>query len=136
MKRFQFSHSSLKNRHGVDPRLIAISDLALEISLIDFGHGPDSGLRSAERQEELFLEGKSLANGHSTKSKHQLGRALDFYAYVDGKASWEPLHLSIVAAAFMQAAIILGYKIRWGGLWRKKNGGIYGWDMPHIELID
>ncbi|MEO5344604.1 MAG: hypothetical protein H7842_15010, partial [Gammaproteobacteria bacterium SHHR-1] len=60
----------------------------------------------------------------------------DFYAYVDGRASWEREHLAMVAAAFLQAASHLGYAISWGGLWKQRGGGIYGWDMVHVELVD
>lgn len=133
---FSLSQKSIAHRAGVDRRLIEISDLAITITLVDFGHGPFSGLRSTPEQVYLHSEGKSNADGVKTKSKHQYGKALDFYAYVDGKASWEPEHLAMVAAAFFQAASILGYGIRWGGLWKKKTGGMYGWDMPHIEILN
>jgi len=133
---FSLSEKSKINREGVDSRLIEISDLAIKITLVDFGHGPLSGLRHPEQQHALYLEGKSKADGYNKKSNHQSGRALDFYAYVDGKASWEPEHLTMVAAAFLQAASQLGYKVKWGGLWEAKNGGIYGWDLPHIELSE
>ena len=138
---FKLSENSKKNREGIDPRLIKIDDLAITISLVDFGHGPDSGLRTDERQHKLFLDGKSQKDGFHHRSAHQDGKALDFYAYVDGKASWKHEHLAMVAAAFFQAASILGYKIRWGGLWKSQhpdliNGIPYGWDMPHIELIE
>lgn len=128
---FTLSENSKKNREGVDSRLIEISDLAIRISLVDFGHGRDAGLRTAARQNELFKQGVSKADGHTKLSNHQSGRALDFYAFVDGRASWQPEHLTSVAAAFFQAACILGHRIEWGGLWRPN-----GWDKPHIELID
>lgn len=135
--RFSLSASSKDNRHGVDSRLIEISDLAIEITLVDFGHGQYSGLRTAAEQLHLHESGASpRCDGVVVKSNHQSGRALDFYAYVNGKASWAPEHLAMVAAAFLQAASLLGYKIRWGGLWPSKKGGIYGWDMPHIELME
>jgi peptidoglycan L-alanyl-D-glutamate endopeptidase CwlK len=144
---FKLSENSKQHRDGVDPRLIEISDLAITISLVDFGHGPDAGRRTDTRQHELFLEGASRADGYVHRGKHQadptdgLGKALDFYAYVDGHASWAPAHLTMVACAFLQAASMLGYKITWGGLWRSKNpeiinGIVYGWDLPHIQLLE
>lgn len=133
--KFALSRRSLENRQGVDPRLIEISDLAIQITLVDFGHGSTAGLRTTETQRQLYESGKSLADGVMRKSKHQSGRALDFYAYVDGRASWEPKHLAMVAAAFLQAASHLGYAISWGGLWAQRGGGIYGWDMAHVELV-
>lgn len=124
----QLSKNSLRNRSGVDKRLIEISDLAIQITLIDFGHGKDSGKRTAARQNKLFTDGLSKADGYKKISYHQTGMALDFYAYVDGKASWQREHLAMVAAAFLQAASILGYKLEWGGLW--------GWDYPHVQLVE
>ena len=138
---FKLSESSKRNRRDVDPRLIQISDLAITLTLVDFGHGPDSGFRTGERQLELHRDGKSKADGYKRKSNHQSGKALDFYAFVNGRASWEHDHLAMVASAFFQAACILGYRIRWGGLWASRNptvvNGIpYGWDCPHIELLE
>lgn len=128
---FKLGNTSKERRMGVDQRLIEIDDLALHISIIDFGHPADAGLRTAERQHELFLEKKSKCDGYKLKSNHQFGKALDFYAYVDGKASWEPEHLAQIACAYFQAASVLGYKIKWGGLFKPN-----GWDMPHIELVE
>lgn len=125
---FKLSDKSKQRREGIDPRLIEISDLAIQISVIDFGIPADGGLRLAERQNELFEDGKSKADGYEKLSEHQSGNALDFYAYIDGAASWEPEHLAMVAAAFLQAAAMLGYKLKWGGLWKSFK------DMPHVQL--
>ena len=132
---FQFGQSSLNNRSGVDQRLIEISDLAIQISNIDFGHGPYSGLRTTEDQAKLFTEGKSKCDGRTIKSFHQTGRALDCYAYIGGKASWEPAHLAMVGIAMLQAASTLGYSLESGLLWNKA-GKLYGWDCPHFEIGD
>jgi len=143
---FVLSKNSKKNREGVHPHLIEISDLAIQITVIDFGHGSSAGVRTAKEQNALFKANKSRADGYNDLSNHQVkpgneyGMALDFYAFVRG-ASWEEEHLAMVAAAFLQAASTLGYKIEWGGLWKRrkpkyKNGIAYGWDMPHIQLIN
>jgi len=138
---FKLSASSKRNREGIDPRLIEIDDLAISLTLVDYGHGKFAGKRTAPVQNGLFIEGKSRADGYDRLSKHQLGKALDFFAFVNGKTSWEHHHLAMVACAYFQAASLLGYKIKWGGLWKSKNpeyiNGIpYGWDMPHIQLVD
>lgn len=125
---FQFSERSLERMEGVDPRLKEIAKHAITISKIDFGIPQDGGLRTAERQAELFADGKSKADGVKNKSRHQTGGALDVYAYVDGKASWEKEHLAMVAAAMFQSASILGYKLEWGGLWKSFV------DMPHFQI--
>jgi len=138
---YKLSKRSKQRREGIDPRLIEIDDLAITLTLVDYGHPADAGKRTADRQHELYLDGVSECDGYSTISNHQSGKALDFYAYVDGCASWERDHLAMVACAYFQAAAILGYRIKWGGLWKSskpkfKNGIPYGWDCPHIELID
>jgi len=125
---FKFGANSLNNRAGVDPRLIEISDLAIKLSNIDFGIPNTGGLRTTKDQAALFTAGKSKADGRTNKSYHQTGRAIDVYAYVDGKASWDKLHLSHIATAMLQAAAHLGYKLEWGGLWNSWQ------DMPHFEL--
>lgn len=127
---FKLSKRSKQRREGIDPRLIEISDLAIQISVVDFGHPADAGKREAERQHELYLQGSSKCDGYKNLSRHQSGKALDFYAYVNGKASWQTEHLALVAAAFLQAASILGYKLQWGGLWTSFK------DYPHVELLD
>ena len=127
---YRLSVKSKQNRQGVDSRLIETSDLAIQISVVDFGHPADAGKRTAERQNELYLDGKSKADGYKKLSRHQSGKALDFYAFVNGKASWDTEHLAMVAAAFLQAASILGYKLKWGGLWKSFK------DYPHVELLD
>lgn len=126
---FKLSKRSKERRAGVDPRLIQINDGALIICPIDFGIPNYGGVRSAKTQNGLFLDGKSGCDGYEKLSKHQLFKALDFYAYVNGKASWEPEHLAIVAAAHLQVACKLGYELEWGGFWKHPV------DMPHIQLI-
>ena len=87
-------------------------------------------LRTADNQAALFASNKSKADGVVNKSYHQSGKALDVYAYVDGKASWSKQDLAIVACAMLQAAAELGYKLKWGGLWKSWQ------DFPHFELQD
>lgn len=132
---FKLSKNSKKNREGIDSRLIEISDLAITITLIDFGHGPYSGRRTTAEQKFLFSNGKSKADGINDIGEHQKGRALDFYAYIDRAGSWKPEHLTVVAAAHLQAASMLGYKITSGMFWKSRDGGIYGWDLCHLQLI-
>ena len=139
MSSFRFSTTSNKRRAGVDPRLIQISDRALEISVVDFGIPKHGGIRTAEEQYKLFLDGKSRADGTNHLSYHQSGKALDFYAFVDGAASWYPGHLAMVASAFLQASAELGYGLTWGGLWlpvKTTSGVPHGWDAGHIQLED
>lgn len=125
---FRLSNRSKARRAGVDPRLIDISDLAITLTVVDFGIPEYGGCRSVEDQQALFAAGKSMCDGVNKPSHHQTGLALDFYAYVDGGASWDEGDLAQVACAFLQAASILGYQLEWGGLWKHFR------DMPHVQL--
>ncbi len=125
---FKLSERSKKHREGIDQKLIEISNLAITLSVVDFGIPSTGGLRTAEMQNDLYRDCKSNCDGIVKLSRHQLGDALDFYAYVDGKASWEGEHLAMVATAFLQAASILGHALEWGGLWKSFK------DMPHVQL--
>lgn len=125
---FKFSNKSAERLSGVDARMKEVMEKAITLSLIDFGIPKYGGLRTEEDQKFLYEDGKSKADGVRKKSKHQSGKAIDVYAYVDGKASWEPEHLSMVAAAVLQAASSLGYSVEWGGLWKSFR------DMPHFQL--
>ena len=144
---FKLSQSSKDNRIGIDPPLIEISDLAITITLVDFGHGKHAGLRDAPEQHELYLKGLSEADGYSKLSKHQIkpgekySKALDAYAFVDGGASWVHEHLAMVIIAHLQAATMLGYELNCGILWPRikpkiRNGIQYGWDGAHMQLVD
>jgi len=128
MKHHKFSVSSLNVLNGVDMRLKEIAHRALELSRVDFGIPSNGGLRTAEEQNSLYHGGKSQLDGYEKKSYHQTGKALDVYAYFDGKASWDKSHLSMVACAMLQAANELGYNLKWGGHW------VNFVDMPHFEI--
>lgn len=125
---YAFGDNSLKNRAGINPDLIIVLDRAVEISIYDFGIPLHGGVRTAVQQKKLFDEGVSLADGVTHKSYHQTGNAVDVYAYVDGKASWDHEHLAVVAAAMLQASSELGIPLEWGGLWT----GFC--DRPHFQL--
>jgi len=113
---------------GINPLCIKVLNRAIQITKIDFGVPSDGGVRTAERQHELFLDKKSKCDGYDKKSQHQSGNAFDVYAYVDGKASWDMEHLSMVANAVLQAASELGVPLTWGGLW------VNFVDAPHFQL--
>jgi len=127
-KMYKLSRRSMLRLQGVDERLVKVIDLALSISNIDFGIPADGGLRTAERQKELFDKKLSKCDGYAKESYHQTGKAFDVYAYVDGKASWNRHHLTQVAAAILQASAMLGHNVEWGGLWKGFT------DMPHFQI--
>lgn len=130
---FCLSQKSLDHMKGIDDRLIAVVKRAIEITPIDFGIPLDGGLRTADRQNQLFKAGKSKADGYIKLSNHQSGRAVDVFAYLNGYASWDAIHLAMIASAMMIAANELGIAIKWGGTFGSSS--FQGWDKPHFELM-
>lgn len=137
---FEFSQRSKKNMEGVDNRLIDIANIAIEISPIDFGVPEDGGVRTDEKQNELFNLKRSTKDGYIKRSKHQpskkdgKGKALDVYAYINGKGSWDPIHLTLIAGVFFAVAAKFGVKIRWGGTFGSNE--FKGWDPGHFEIVE
>lgn len=126
---FNFSKNSLKNMEGVDDRLVKLAHLALKYTRVDFGIPNTGGLRDEDMQYQLFLKDKSQCDGTIKKSKHQYGKALDFFAYKD-KVTYERIYMLEVAFAFLKASRELDIRIDWGGFWNNFE------DLPHIELIE
>lgn len=125
---FKLGRSSKRNLYGVDAQLHVVVERALEISKVDFGIPLLGGLRTAEEQQSLYKAGKTTLDGYLKESYHQTGRAFDVFAYVDGEASWDKVHLYEVATAILAAASQLGVGLKWGGHWSEFV------DMPHFEL--
>ena len=125
---YKLGKRSLRILTTVHSDLEKIAHRAIQLTPIDFGIPSTGGYRSPEEQHELFLDGASKCDGYTRLSNHQSGNALDFYAYIDGRANWDRENLALIACAFLQAANQLGIKLQWGGLWENFV------DMPHIEL--
>jgi peptidoglycan L-alanyl-D-glutamate endopeptidase CwlK len=114
---------SLKALKGVHPDLVAVTKRAAEI--MPNGFIITEGLRSKERQRELFAKGLSK----TMNSRHLVGLAVDFAPLLDdGSVTWKWPAFPPVAAAFAQAAKELKTPIVWGGSWKSFRDG------PHIEL--
>lgn len=120
---------SRANMAGVNPRLVAVVDLAITMTAVDFGVAAKA-VRTAEEQNRLYQKGRTTPgpkvtdkDGYRSKSNHQTtadgtGHSVDLTAWVDGKwdhDSWPLYHQ--IAWAMCQAAHALGTRIRWGGNW-------------------
>lgn len=108
---FKLSTRSLEKLEGVDNSLISVVTRAIEITEVDFG--VIEGLRTFEKQKELFAKGAS----QTLKSKHLEGKAVDLAAYVGSRLSWEITLYDNIADAIKQAAIEFNVAIRWGAAW-------------------
>ena len=116
---YSLSEKSINKLEGVDSSLIKVVKRAIEITTIDFG--VTEGLRTVERQRELFAAGKS----QTMKSKHIVGRAVDLVAMPNGRVSWEWKYYIHIATAMKQAAKELGVDIEWGGDWTSIKDGVH-----------
>ena len=138
---WKLSKTSKSNMEGVDYSLVRLVNMALRTSPVDFGIPAHGGLRLADVQHELFRNGKSKCDGFKILSRHQSGYALDFYAYLNGKASWDRVHLAILYGVFSACFIRLqeigkipqNAKLVWGGTFGSND--FKGWDCGHIEIV-
>jgi peptidoglycan L-alanyl-D-glutamate endopeptidase CwlK len=133
---YKLSTTSRGRLNGVNSTLIAIIEAAITDSPYDFGIPPDGGLRTTERQKELYAQGRTKAgnivtqtDGVKKKSVHQSGNAFDIYAFVDGKASWEAKYYEPIARHIQKVALEqFGVKLVWGGDWSHFR------DLPHLQI--
>lgn len=124
---YQFSGKSLQKLAGVHPDLVRVAKRAIEKSPIDFG--VSEGARTYERQVQLVNDKKST----TLHSKHLLqdsgySHAIDIFAYVNGKAVWQPKYYGPIIQTFITEAAALEVQLRFGHLWKDFQ------DSPHIEL--
>ena len=133
---FKFSKRSKRILETTDPRIQELFNLVLSRSPIDFGIANLGGYRTPEEQYSLYSSTpqKSKCDGYDKKSYHQTGRALDIYAYLNGGASWDRVHLAIIAGIAYSCAEELGLKLKWGGEFGSNE--FKGWDSCHFEIHD
>lgn len=133
---YSFSQNSLKRLSTAHPDLQEIMEEAIRRTPIDFGIS--HGHRTPQEQLQLFLHGRldneqivTYRDGYNKKSKHneKPSHAVDVYAFVNGRASWEETHLREIASVVKAVAREKGIAIAWGGDWTRFK------DLPHFELI-
>lgn len=133
------SKRSLKNLQGVHPQLVAVVQLAIQITTQDFS--VLQSVRTQAEQNEKYAQGRTKPGDIVTwtlHSKHIPGadgysHAVDLYPM-----DWNtPAKFDAMAKAVFAAAKKLGIPIRWGADWdrdgkpREKGET----DSPHFELI-
>jgi peptidoglycan L-alanyl-D-glutamate endopeptidase CwlK len=144
---YSFGAASKARLKELHPDLVKVLQRAIQLSEIDFTI--IEGLRSKQRQAELYAQGRTkpgpkvtwtMNSNHMAKADG-FGYAVDIYPYpvsqVLGKPAkdWEPLFDKIAKAMFA-AAKEVGVRIRWGADWDADNlprerGET---DNPHFEL--
>lgn len=119
----EYTATSKDRIRGIHGDLQSVLYLAAHLCLCDFQ--VSEGLRTPERQAELFAAGKSK----TLNSRHLTGHAVDVFPLVDGRAVWDNDALwQEIARAMKAAADELEVKIEWGGDWQG------AWDKPHFQL--
>jgi peptidoglycan L-alanyl-D-glutamate endopeptidase CwlK len=120
---YSLSQKSLDKLKGVDDKLVRLVKRAIEITTQDFT--VLEGVRSKERQQELFNAGKS----QTLNSKHLIGHAVDLGVLKNGQVTWDKEAYQKLAVCVKQAASELNINIRWGGDFHSF------YDGPHFELV-
>ena len=137
---FKLSQRSLNRLIGVNENLVNVVKRAIEISEVDFM--VVEGLRTKQRQEELYAQGRTKPGKVVTwtmKSKHIDGLAVDIApCNKDGSINWNDLKMfDKMADAMFKAAKELNINIRHGADWNmngvKREKGET--DSPHFELV-
>lgn len=139
---YRLSSRSLSRLDGVHPKLIEIVKRAIQITKQDFV--VLEGVRTPERQRELYAQGRSkpgrkvtwtLKSNHFVNPITGFGHAVDICPY---PIDWnDTSKFDAIAVAMMKAAKELGVVIRWGANWdmdediREKGE----FDSPHWELV-
>lgn len=124
---------------GVHPDLVVVVHRAFDLSPVKFI--VTEGLRTIERQRELYAQGRTKPGKIVTgtmKSKHLTGDAVDLAPLTQaGAVTWEEKPMATVAVAMFDAAKELGVHIRWGRNWDEddKIGERGEYDGPHFELM-
>lgn len=102
--------------------MVKVMQEAIKESPLDFGI--TEGLRTLERQKELFEAGKS----QTMNSRHLRGLAVDIAIFIEGKLNWDFPNYKLVADHIKEVAKDLDIPITWGGDWISFKDG------PHFEL--
>ncbi len=121
---------------GVHPDMVRVVERAIEITKQDFS--VLEGVRTAERQRELYAQGRTKPGRIVTwtlHSRHLTGRAVDLVPY---PLDWNTAaKFDAIYDAMMAAAKELKVKIRSGMDWdrdgRKREAKET--DSPHFELV-
>ena len=116
---YQLGNKSRRRLYGVHPDLVLVVNKAIEITTQDFT--VLEGLRTLERQQQLYNTGKSK----TMNSRHLTGHAVDLAPW---PISWDWEYFYPIAEAMKAAADEVGVPIEWGGDWKSFPDG------PHYQL--
>lgn len=121
---------------GVHPDLVRVITRA--VLLAPFTVMVAEGLRSYERQKDLFSHGKSQTmNSRHLRAKNGYGHAVDLVPYydvdhdgdMDAVWAWPDFHK--LAAVVKNVAAMEKVPVEWGGDWRTFKDGPH-WQLPWV----
>ena len=116
---------SERNLQGVHPDLVKVIRRAHEMYTTDAETFiVTEGLRTKERQEQLFKAGHSMTRN----SRHLTGHAVDLAIKLHGEITWATPAYKRLMLVVESAARELGIEIEAGGRWRTFQ------DYPHFQL--
>ena len=118
----KFHQRSLANLDTVHPDLKRVMLEAIENAPFDFGI--TEGLRTKERQQQLFNEVKS----QTLNSRHLTGNAVDIVIFIDNKVTWDLKYYKVLSEHIKAVAKLNDVPIVWGGDWKSFV------DAVHFEL--
>ena len=128
---YRLSKRSLRRLKGVEPIMIAIFVEGIKDSPYDFGIPRHGGLRTPDEQFLLYQQRPRITtkDGFKKKSYHQSGMAVDIYAFVDGKPTWETKYYKPIADHLKKVAKEkFNVTLEWGGDWKTFV------DLPHFQI--
>ena len=127
-----FGETSKKRLTTCDPRLQEV----LQEVVKEFDCSVLEGHRSADRQQELFEQGKSKVQYPNSKHNSYPSAAVDVVPY---PVDWDDLERMAYFAGYVKGvAAAKGIKLRWGGDW-DSDGYIKDHsflDYPHFEILE
>lgn len=145
---YSFGKRSTKNLNTCEDDIRKVMEMAISVSEVDFGIS--EGVRTLERQMELFNQGKSKIDGTTRKGKHNHNpsQACDIYIYhpdleTRRRLAYDVGSLCYVAGVIMACTQILLHRkeithtMRWGGNWDKDGVILKDQsfdDLPHFEI--
>ena len=123
----KLTKTSIQRLNGVHPKLQAI--VLLAAAQLEYPFNVSEGVRSKERQIQMFNEGKSKTkNGKHLIQADGYGHAVDLYPLTDDRKQIDWACFPKFVEDMKSFAQQLGYDIQAGHDWKTFK------DSPHFEL--
>ena len=117
-----------------DPRLQLVLELVKQrMTERDMDCSVTCGYRNEEDQAQAVRDGASFADFPNSHHNVLPSPAVDCIPF---PTNWdEPLEFYRLAAIVLSCSLELDIPIRWGGMFKRRNGKLF-FDGPHYQLMD